>query len=186
MGWYEKNSRDATHPVALKEPNAWGFTTCTAMYWNGARMICMDGTTTTPTARTAAAAGSTSPTTARRADVDAPAHEHRRHLQVDTVARLRSGGRTCQQLLLRARQTPRQAADRVFANPEGWPAPEVVVRGSEKRPWDAGNVNVTEQNASVVRHLGEDFSEGSWRQSEHSHDRAPFFRLADASLYDES
>ena len=33
------------------------------------------------------------------------------------------------------------AADRVFANPEGWPAPEVVARGSEKRPWDAGNVN---------------------------------------------
>ena len=31
---------------------------------------------------------------------------------------------------------------RVFESPEGWPASEIVARGSEKRPWDAGNVNV--------------------------------------------
>ena len=62
------------------------------------------------------------------------------------------------------------------ANPPGYQALVAQVQASV---WPA------RQNASVVRHLGEDFSEGSWRQFEHSHDRAPFFPLADASLYDE-
>lgn len=31
----------------------------------------------------------------------------------------------------------------VFSNPAGWPEPEILARGSEERPWDAGNVNAT-------------------------------------------
>ena len=34
-------------------------------------------------------------------------------------------------------------AAEIFANPTGWPEPEVLAEGREERPWDAGNVNAT-------------------------------------------
>ena len=44
-----------------------------------------------------------------------------------------------------ARFLKRRVADAagIFANPTGWPPPEVLAEGFEERPWDAGNVNVT-------------------------------------------
>ncbi len=44
-----------------------------------------------------------------------------------------------------ARQLKRRVADasQVFANPAGWPNPEVVAEGQEERPLDAGDVNAT-------------------------------------------
>ena len=34
-GWYRGNSENRTHPVMTLQPNAFGLTTCTAMYTNG-------------------------------------------------------------------------------------------------------------------------------------------------------
>ena len=44
-----------------------------------------------------------------------------------------------------ARQLKRRvvAADFIFDRPESWPEPEILDRGFEERPYDAGNVNVT-------------------------------------------
>ena len=39
-------------------------------------------------------------------------------------------------------------ADKVFAEPTSWSDPEILFLGTEKRPYDAGNVNVTVLNGT--------------------------------------
>ncbi|MBR3086072.1 MAG: exo-alpha-sialidase [Kiritimatiellae bacterium] len=46
-------------------------------------------------------------------------------------------------------------ADTVFANPAAWPEPEILARGHEERPFDAGNVNAT---AIGSRHFAATYS----------------------------
>ena len=38
IAWYDNNSGERTHPVGLKQPNRWGFTTCWAMFGSYAWM----------------------------------------------------------------------------------------------------------------------------------------------------
>ena len=79
--------------------------------------------------------------------MDSRQDEHRGRERLDAEPHIRPGIRARFNYYYQrgARLLKRRVADvaGIFANPTGWPEPEVLAEGFEERPWDAGNVNVT-------------------------------------------